>query len=75
MIQVQDSGRGISSEDQDQALSAVFATGEAQSSPPTAGTGLGLHLSKSLAEHMGGTLECESAPGVGSTFTLRIIQR
>jgi signal transduction histidine kinase/CheY-like chemotaxis protein len=36
------------------------------------GTGLGLPLSKKLAELLGGDLSVESELGVGSTFTLRI---
>ena len=34
------------------------------------GSGLGLSISRSLAEHMGGTLAASSEPGRGSVFTL-----
>src|ERR1700761_3983543 len=74
LIRVQDSGRGISTEDQKK-LFQPFSRVELSAAPPIAGTGLGLHLSRKLAEHLGGSLECESGLGIGSIFTLRVVSR
>ena len=37
-----------------------------------AGTGLGLTLSRQLAEAMGRSIEVDSSPGQGSTFRVRL---
>ena len=36
------------------------------------GTGLGLYMVRQIARFHGGTAEVDSAPGQGSTFTVRI---
>jgi signal transduction histidine kinase/ActR/RegA family two-component response regulator len=65
-IQVTDTGPGISP-DQFHLLFAPFERlGAEQTSVP--GTGVGLALSRGLAEAMGGKLDVESTPGRGSTF-------
>lgn len=71
LISVRDEGPGISEDDQKK----LFQKFTRLSARPTAGessTGLGLAIVKKLAEAMSGTIQCHSAPGAGSTFTLRL---
>jgi len=71
VFQVADTGIGISAEDQTRIFEEfVQIEGELQSQ--VKGTGLGLPLSRRLAELLGGTLDVESAIGLGSTFNLKI---
>jgi CheY-like chemotaxis protein/two-component sensor histidine kinase len=68
-IAVADTGPGIARE----SLSKLFTPFERlDCGPEVQGTGLGLALSRSLVEAMGGTLEVESTPGEGSTFTIEL---
>ena len=70
-ITVKDTGIGISKEK----LSKIFESFTQADSSTTrkfGGTGLGLTISKSLAELMSGNLTVKSDPGRGSAFTLHM---
>jgi signal transduction histidine kinase len=68
VLRIRDSGPGIDEEHQAQIFEKFGRAGG--SAKP--GTGLGLFLSRSFAEAHGGTLDVESSPGAGATFTLRL---
>jgi signal transduction histidine kinase len=70
-ISVSDRGIGIPSEDLPHIFEPFFR-GKAARDAQIHGTGLGLPLSQSIAEAMGGRLDVFSTPGVGSTFTLSL---
>ena len=71
---VADTGIGIDPADQAR-IFEEFTQLEHRLQSHVKGTGLGLPLSRRLAELLGGTLGVESVPGLGSTFTLRLPQR
>lgn len=68
-INIQDSGIGIP-ETSLPHIFEKFRQADASVSRRYGGTGLGLPISKSLAEIMGGTIRAESEAGRGSTFSL-----
>ena len=65
-VSVQDTGQGLSPEQLTQLFEPFNRLG--QESGTTAGTGVGLVISKRLVEIMGGRIGVESTVGVGSTF-------
>jgi signal transduction histidine kinase/CheY-like chemotaxis protein/HAMP domain-containing protein len=70
-VSVRDTGIGIASEKIDSIFES-FTQADSSTTRKFGGSGLGLTISKSLAELMGGTLKAESEYGKGSVFTLRL---
>jgi signal transduction histidine kinase len=68
---VADTGIGIPSDKLDSIFSPFTQLGRALNQPKE-GAGLGLAISRGLAEAMGGTLTATSAAGIGSTFVLHL---
>jgi PAS domain S-box-containing protein len=68
-IAVKDQGDGISPEDQERIFHEFVQLGKTQLQD---GTGLGLPISRRLAELLHGALSVESTLGAGSTFCLKL---
>jgi signal transduction histidine kinase len=64
-IDVIDTGPGIAPENVEKIFNAYYSTKKS-------GTGLGLAMTKRIAEEHGGSVNVTSAPGMGSDFTLRV---
>lgn len=73
-LRVRDTGPGIALQEQPRLFEA-FSRVESADRRHHEGSGLGLHLSRKLAEALGGTLGFDSEEGRGSTFVLEIQER
>jgi len=66
-IVIADDGPGMPHEVQEHIFEPFYSTRQHSDS-----TGLGLYISKSIIESMGGTIEVQSIPKHGTTFTIRL---
>jgi signal transduction histidine kinase len=69
IIRVKDYGLGIPADESNRLFTPFFRTSRTQDLP---GTGLGLHISKRLAEQHGGRVWLESSTDAGSVFALAL---
>lgn len=67
LVRVSDDGIGMSEETQAKIFEPFFTTkGEKE------GTGLGLSISRQILQDFGGSIQCESTLGKGTTFTIQL---
>ncbi|UWS29639.1 aerobic respiration two-component sensor histidine kinase ArcB [Erwinia pyrifoliae] len=69
---VQDSGIGIPKDEQDKIFAMYYQVKDRHGGKPATGTGIGLAVSRRLAQNMGGDISVSGAPGKGSCFTLTL---
>jgi signal transduction histidine kinase len=71
IIEVSDTGIGMTPEQMGK-LFQEFSQASSGTAAKYGGTGLGLAISKRFCQMMGGDITVQSAPGRGSTFTIRL---
>lgn len=67
VLTLTDTGPGVPPEIKDKIFEPFFTT-----KPPGKGTGLGLSIVYGVLQRHGGSIEVESAPGGGTTFTVKL---
>jgi signal transduction histidine kinase len=70
-LSVADTGIGMTPEQMSK-LFQEFSQASSATASKYGGTGLGLTISRRFCQMMGGNITVESAPGKGSTFTIRL---
>ena len=71
VIEVADTGMGISDEDMDRVFSRFWRADSARAAQ-TGGIGIGLSVTKEIVERHHGSIGVASRPGGGTTFTIRL---
>lgn len=67
VVAVEDTGPGMTTEQQKRVFEPFFTT-----KPRGVGTGLGLSICREIAEAHGGSIRCQSRPGEGTRFEVRL---
>jgi len=73
VFRVNDTGQGMT-EEQVKKLGDKFSRFNMEANRKTEGTGLGMNITMNLIQMMKGSIDIESTPGLGSTFTVRLPQ-
>ncbi|MFP1743070.1 aerobic respiration two-component sensor histidine kinase ArcB [Lonsdalea quercina] len=71
-FEVADSGMGIPNDELEKIFSMYYQVKDQNGGKPATGTGIGLAVSKRLAQNMGGDIQVASKLGEGSCFTLTV---
>lgn len=72
LLRVQDTGIGISAEDQQRIFERFYRASASRSQQEVSGTGLGLSIVKELVSAMHGHIQVTSQRGVGTTMTVSL---
>lgn len=72
VFEVRDNGRGMTQDKVDRVFEPLKAPAFSPVGYSAARSGLGLYNVRLFTERMGGTVECRSAPGVGTLFQVRL---
>jgi PAS domain S-box-containing protein len=71
VVEVADTGHGISPAEQKRLFERFYRTSRAQTDA-VPGVGLGLSIAKAIVDAHGGTIACSSVEGEGSTFSIEL---